>query len=223
MIDRHCEALLLDYAAGTLDPAQEMIVAAYLTLSPDARRFVAACEEIGGAMIAADCDPMDLSPGCLDTLLAKIDCMEALCAEIAPPVGCGIECCQPIPQSIARLFPAENGRPKWRSAFAGKRRGGLRFVAGRVDGASGPVRMIHADPGFVMPHHVHHGLEITLILDGAVEDEYGRYVRGDLFIMEEGSSHEQIADRDAGCLCFSVNTGHIRFPGLLNRLLNRIF
>ena len=219
MIDRNCEALLLDYAAGTLDPAEEMIVAAHLTLSPDSRRFVAACEAIGGAMVAQDCDPAELSPGCLDSLLAKIDCLEVLCEERAAPAGCCIECCDPIPAPIARLFPEEGRhRLKWKRAFDG-----MRFVAGRVEGSDGRIRLIRADPGFIMPRHVHRGLEITLVLDGAIEDESGRYVRGDLFVMEDGSSHEQVADRDAGCLCFAVNAGSVRFPGILSRLLGRFF
>lgn len=215
MIDRSCEALLLDYAAGALDPAQEMIVAAYLTLSPDARRFVAACEAIGGAMMTQDCEPSALSPGCLESLLAKIDCMETVCHEQAAPIGCAIDCCEPIPQSLARLFP-EPGRIKWKRAF-----GGMEWAGCRMQGSSGTMRMIRADPGFVMPRHIHGGLEITLILDGAIEDEHGRYVRGDLFVMEVGSSHEQIADRDAGCLCCAVSTGKTRFPGLLQRVLQR--
>ncbi len=216
MTERNCEALLLDYAAGSLDPALEMIIAAHLTLSPAARRYVAACEAVGGSMMSEDCNPASLSAGCLESMLAKIDCLEAACAEIEDCPDCCVECCEPIPQPIARLFPAEERHTlKWKHAL-----GGMHWVSRRIDGASGNIRMIRADPGFVMPHHMHRGMEITLVLDGAIEDDTGRYVRGDLFIMEAGSHHEQIADRDAGCLCFSVNTLPIRFTGFFTRFLN---
>jgi len=214
IIDKDCEALLLDYAAGSLDRAHGLIIASYLTLSPEGRRFVANCEAIGGAMMEHLCEPVSLSAGCLESVLQKIDCDSAACDEIEACVASCIECCDPLPQPLSRLLPAEQP-PKWKRAF-----GGLEWVDLKLDGCSSRAQLVRCTPGFATPHHTHPGTEITLVLDGALEDHTGRYVRGNLLVMGCDTAHNPVADRDAGCLCLTVTTHPVRFTGTLTRIIS---
>lgn len=208
------ETLLMDYAAGTLDTAHNLIIASYLTFSPEARRHVEEYEDIGGAMMSHLCECAEMSNTCLESVLAKLDSLPPECAEEAKCLESCVKNCSPLPQPIAQSLPADH-IPEWHRAF-----GGMEWTTLAFPDGSGEVRVIRCAPGFVMPRHMHLGPEITLVLDGAYEDETGRYVRGDLTVMEDRSVHEPLADVRAGCLLICLNPSPIRFTGLFQRLFN---
>lgn len=215
-VHHHCEAILLDYAAGSLDADCTLLVASYLTLSPAARHFVAGCEEIGGALIEHLCDPAELSEGCLDAILQKIDCNStAKCAEIEACIQSCLQSSTPLPRPLVRHLATET-KPHWRHFF----RGMEWLDIGTATGQEKSAKILRCQPGFTLPHHTHQGMEITLILDGAMEDETGRYERGDLSIMDSGTAHTPRADCKDGCLCLSITAEPIRFTGFLTRFLN---
>lgn len=216
-----CEQLLLDYAAGTLDEAHSLVVAAYLTLSPAGRRYVDECEALGGALIEHLCDPVAVSAGCRDSLLAQISCAEGEGAEMR--VACcnetGFSCAAPLPAPLARLLPPGMAEKlRWK----GTPGGGLRWMEIPVPACGSRVRMIRLAPGFTMPHHRHTGTEIMLVLEGAFADGGDYFTRGDLVMMDEGCAHQTVADAEAGCLCVSVTGGEIRFTGFLSKLLHSL-
>lgn len=213
-VDAH-DALLLDYAAGTLDSAHALVIAAYLTLSPEARRVVSACETLGGVLIEEMCDGATMSETCLEKLMAQIDHLEQTspCAAVC----CGSSCVKtaaPLPQPVMDLLPA-GMVPRWKRAM-----GGVVWIDIPVEDSARPVTLMRYSPGFVMPHHTHRDTEITLILEGALEDEHGRYVRGDLVIMDPGTGHTPIADREDGCLCFTLTLQPVKFDALILRWTN---
>jgi putative transcriptional regulator len=206
----------LDYANGTIDPASALIVASWLTLSPPARALLRECEALSGAMLETLCDPCAISDDALDHLLARIDQSaehDNPCTT-SPCTSCAIESRNPLPAPLARLFPAGKA-PAWKKAF-----GGLRWIDLDIPYSDATVQMISAPPALAIPEHAHKGPELTLILEGALEDATGRYTRGDLIIMEDNTQHTPVADRDEGCLCFSVCANPIRFTGPFMRLIN---
>ncbi len=214
----NCEALLLEYAAGTLDDAHTLIVSAYLTLSPEGRRYVADCERLGGALVAHLCDPVDVSPACLERLLEKIDCAPPACTEkkICSNATC-IPCEDLLPAPLAGLLPPEMGdKLVWKRSFSGLRR--LDLLPAEC---ASQAQLMHCSPGFRFPRHHHNGMEITLVLEGSFSDGQGHYRRGDLLIAEDGTTHAPVADAKTGCLCFCVTTHPIRFSGFFARLRNR--
>ncbi|MDB5490796.1 MAG: anti-sigma factor [Micavibrio sp.] len=213
------ETLLMDYAAGTLDTAHNVIIASYLTFSPEARRYVAAYEDIGGAMMSHLCECAEMSNTCLEAVLAKLDSLPSECAEKAECVESCVKNCSPLPQPIAQSLPADH-HPEWRRAFQNRPGGGMEWTTLKFPDGSGEVRVIRCTPGFALPRHTHLGPEITLVLDGSYEDDTGRYVRGDLTVMEDRSEHEPLADVKAGCLLICLNPHPIRFTGLFQRLFN---
>lgn len=213
--DCNCEALLLEYAAGTLDDAHMLMMATYLTLSPEGRRYVRDCELLGGALMAHVCDPVDIGSACLEQLLEKIEYAEAPCAERK---SCCNQTCIPcddiLPAPLAGLLPPDMAEILvWKRAF-----GGLSWIEIPLPGCSSHAQLMRCAPGFTIPRHRHRGPEITLVLEGALSDAHGRYTRGDMMIAGDGTAHRPIADATTGCLCFCVTTHPVRFSGFLARL-----
>lgn len=216
MLSRNAEALLMEYAAGSLDHAHRVIVTAYLTLSPAARRFVGECEKIGGALMEAECGEAQLSSGCLDAVLAKIDCGEIPCSEVSATISSAIANSQPVPQCIARLLPG-SAEPDWRRFSHG-----LHWIVMELDDTSSSLHLMKFEPNAVFARHRHRGPEITLVLEGTLRDESGRYSRGDLLVMETGTTHTPMAE-EAGCVCFTVTARQTRYTDFWTRLFRPHF
>lgn len=64
-------------------------------------------------------------------------------------------------------------------------------------------------PGATVPAHRHEGYEHILVLDGAQEDERGRYPAGTLIVNEPGTQH-QVSSPD-GCLVLVIWEKRITF------------
>jgi putative transcriptional regulator len=218
MMNKNREILLMDYAAGTLDTAHSILVASYLTLSPEGRRYVSECEALGGALMEHMCECAEMSNTCLDAVLAKIEkTPEEICTESSECIRSCIQGCAPLPQPLSRFLPANAAKPqKWCRASGGMEWIDLAFEDGRSR-----TKIIRCQPGYSLPHHTHRGTEITLVLDGAFEDITGRYQRGDLIIMEAETEHRPVADKRAGCLLISVAEAPMRFTGKFTRFLNQ--
>ena len=77
---------------------------------------------------------------------------------------------------------------------------------------------MYMKPGSQAPRHKHHGLEVTLVLDGTFHDELGEYNPGD-FILRRGNE-VHTPQSDEGCLCFSVLDSPLIFTSGFSRLLN---
>ena len=69
-----------------------------------------------------------------------------------------------------------------------------------------------------MPDHGHRGLELTLVLQGAFQDEDGYFARGDIEIASEEISHVPVADISEDCICLAVTDAPLKFKGLIPRL-----
>lgn len=211
----------MDYAAGSLDPGFCLLIATYMTLSPRARAVVAECEVLGGVMLDQMCEPVSVSEECLARVLNSIDCgtedccVRAASLDIQRSASSIVQTVNSLPAPLAGLFAPSDARPKWRHAP-----GGFSWIDLPVAGARTQVQLLRAAPGTAIPHHGHSGLEVSLILDGAMEDEAGRYSRGHLAIQDRTTTHKPSADRESGCLCLIVSEGPMRFTGTLTRLLN---
>ena len=72
--------------------------------------------------------------------------------------------------------------------------------------------------------------EYTVVLQGGFTDVTGNYGPGDLQVMEDGMSHNPVADPGEDCINLAVTTGPLKFESLLQkiaapavRLLKRFF
>lgn len=206
------ETLLLGYAAGILDQAQNLIVSAHLSYKDSAKRFVHSCECIGGALIEQECAPEDMSAGSLQTVLDLLDehphdiSHANPCAELT---GFKFEIPAPLKTPLA-----EQTKSKWKSIYRG-----IKGYDLFLDCKKSAVRLIEIAPGYKSPPHTHNGTEITLVLDGAFSDETGEYTVGDLVVTDETFEHTPVANKLQGCTCLIVNTAPIRMTGI-HSLLN---
>lgn len=205
------EILLMEYAAGALDEASALLAASYVTVCPDARRYVKDCERFGGALME-ECDPVAMFGASLKTVLGRLDDSQA--APACPPAASGVCGGQKVPQPVAAHVSACGQQAKWRAI-----RPGLRYCRLPVSDGRHAAMLVRLAPGTKAPRHRHCGDELTLVLEGGYADEYGHYRAGDLVIAEDGTAHTPVADR-AGCTCIVVTETPIRFTGSIYAVLN---
>ena len=194
------EALLLAYVAGALDAAQSLIVAAHAALSVTARSRIAQLEALGGTLLCQGCEPQGMSAGALDKVLAKLEgCCEDEHAQ---------HCCHSFPDNIKlprtlnRTIHDTIGTPQWQNYLPG-----FQVFDLPLECPQSQVRFLKAEPGRQAPAHVHDGMEITLLLDGAYGDENGHYGCGDLIVMDQADgAHAPVACREQGCICMVVSS-----------------
>ena len=210
VISENYTALLMDYAAGSLDEAQSMIVATHLTLSPDSRKFVEVCESVGGGLMD-DCAPAEMSANSLDDVLGKLNNTIHVQTTHTP---CKMLDDMQIPRPLQSYIKDKEDLP-WKKIFSG-----LYSYDLKVPSQYSKARMLKIDPGTKTPQHSHGGIEITLMLDGAAYDETGSYKRGDMIVMDERVTHQPVADEKLGCVCLVVNTDPMKFTSWPGRLIN---
>ncbi len=201
------ETLLLGYAAGILDQAQDLIVSAHIALSPQAKSFVRECEAIGGAMLEHECDPVALRNGSLESVLHRLDDRyedenKQACVSCAFPERVD------LPEPLDMVVAMQRSKPSWKVVFPGLHAYDLELTCNRSS-----ARFLKVDPSARAPHHSHAGTEITLVLKGAFADDTGDYRRGDLIVADERFEHAPAACPENGCVCLIVSTAPIRLKG----------
>ena len=198
--------LLLGYASGSLDQAQNLVVATHLTYSPKARSFVDRCEAIGGSLIENMCEPVSMNENALESVLGQLDAPKALAQDLkCPGLGFGV----PTPLK-SRLQDCEID---WHTVFPGMAAYDIQLECDKSK-----ARFMKAKPGLKSPHHHHRGIEITLVMDGAFEDETGAYSVGDMIVTDENTDHTPVACEKMGCTCLVVTSAPIKLTGIASLL-----
>lgn len=195
---------MLAYAAGTLSPAQRVVVETHLALCPQSRAWAGRLEDIGGLLVEG-LTPVEMSPDALDLVFARID---AAPAETQPAVLDAEIASFPQPLHRYEMTP-------WRKAGRGTL---IRRVLTPEDGDH-RVIMFKIDPGRKMLQHTHSGQELTCVIAGSYSDEGGRYGPGDFEEAGSELSHRPVIDSDVPCICVVSLTGKVKFEGLIGRLL----
>ncbi len=215
IIKEQTEILLMEYAAGTLDEACSLLVASYITLCPEARRYVGDCEAMGGALIEGDCPPVAMERGSLQAVLGRLD-EPPQC----PPKPCAtISFCQKtsLPAPLAGHLNARHSAARWHILSPG-----VRYCSIPVQDSTHEAVLMRLAPGARTPRHRHGGVEMTLVLQGGYHDEYGAYDAGDLVIADETTEHQPVATEE-GCMCVSVTSAPVRFSSRTLNLLQLLF
>ena len=211
--DEQSEILLMEYAAGVLDDTCSLLVASYITLSPKARRYVRYCESLGGKLMEKDCAPVAMERS---SLHAVLDRLETMCPENAPPPSKmpDLWAQYRLPAPLASYLRDHHQNGKWHYFSPGFHYYRLGNCAGKND-----MTLVRLAPGARIARHTHRGTELTLILEGGYEDEYGRYQAGELIITDETITHQPVATPE-GCLSITVSNAPPRYTGALYSLLN---
>lgn len=200
-----CDALLLDYATGTLDEGRAILVATHIQYCPSCRRRLRMLEAVGGALLESL--PPDPIPErlMLDTM-NRLD--EPDPAAPVPPKACASAFPPPLDRRLRTL-----GGVRWRPVSFGIRQMEVADI-----GESGKVRLMRLAPGTGVPHHAHQGTELTLVLSGGFSDRFGRYEPGDIVEADADDDHHPLADDTEGCVCLLATEAPLRFIDLLPRL-----
>lgn len=202
------DALLARYVAGTLPAPAQLLVAAHLEIKPDNRPFVAGLESLAGISL----ERSDAAPFAdRDARLAAVFDAPEPAIPAGPKPGAGI-----FPGVLRDFvgFGAED--VPWRTKMPGFRECDL----GEIDGCN--LSLFWIKPGRKIPAHTHEGFELSLVLDGAFSDIYGRYGRGDISIADDTVDHRPIAESERPCIGMAVTDGPLRLTGPLRQRLGDI-
>ncbi len=205
--ERPIDELLAGYAAGTLSPPLQSLVAAHLCLKPDNRGFVAAMEAMCSRAIE------ETHPCAIRDRDAKLAAIFSDGGEPAPARS--DTPCTILPPPLKSLLKRGISEVPWKTRLPGIKE----FkVSGQSDAES---TLYWIRPGRVMPSHTHDGSEVTLVLRGGFSDSTGHYRRGDIAVADSDLDHHPRADEDEDCICFAVIDAPLRLTGPVGRLFQR--
>lgn len=223
------DELLFDYAAGNLGEGWSLAIATHLSLCPACRRAVADLEAVGGALLET-VPPATVASSVVkdfDALMMKIfeegeekdhsahvDRGVRETCNIARSGGADRFQSYVLPQPLRGYLGCDIDGIEWKSLG----RGASQCVIG-LHGAGATARMLKIPAGKPVPEHTHRGLELTLVLRGAFEDETGVYGPGDLEQADDSLSHRPHAMPGEDCICLAVTDAPLRFKGLAARLV----
>lgn len=201
--------LLARYVAGSLSPAAALVVESHLSLCDecaDAERDTLAL----GGLLLERLSPSELDARLFERTLARLD--EKRPAVIAKP--------KPrTTQDLGIRLPA----PIAERATSGWRWMGPGMAYARLDVPEDPrtnLVLLKIAAGRRMPTHGHSGEELTLVLQGAFEDEHGRCGAGDLAEEDDDTHHTPVVTGGETCICLASIEGRLRPHGLIGRLVS---
>lgn len=197
---------MASYVSGNLPHAYALVLATHISMCDSCKASYVAHTSLGGALLETGTG-QEITPG----LRARVlNMLNASPTEISPIRGSGIF---PAP-----LMQAMNGLPpRWQPLGGGIRQSLLCREAG------GTARLLYIPAGEAVPEHGHGGLELTLVLQGAFQDETGHFGVGDVEIADGDLDHQPIATGEAPCICLAATDEPLSFKSLLPRLLQPVF
>ncbi len=219
------DELLLDYAAGTLPEAVALFVTAHLTLCPECRARVKRLEALGGGLLET-MEPTAAESGSFDALMARIEAGEPdICANdtrsASEETSETSETSEKTPPSLPRALQHYVGGDveaiNWQPIGLGV------AIADLVIDRSGlRAFMLKVPGGRKVPKHTHCGNEYVMVLEGAFNDEFGHFGRGDIEIADGEVEHQPIAEPGTDCICLAVTDAPLRITGPFGWLFNRM-
>lgn len=198
------EPMLTAYAAGSLAHPFALLVAAHVSLCDECRAGLGAHEAVGGALLE-DQPQAAVSATMKAAVLDQLDDVSAV--ETEPAYQRSGVYPGPVMQALT------GKPPRWKPVG-----GGVRQTLLHADN-DGSTRLLYIPPGKAVPDHGHNGIELTLVLQGAFNDETGRFGVGDLEVADASLEHTPIAEPGAPCICLAATDAPLRFNSLIPRLL----
>ncbi len=211
------QALMLAYASGALDEAETLIVSAHINLSEKGQKAASFYEAMGGVTLEKFCEPVQMSKGSMQYVMDRLDALDQEAQDKkALDCDCAILKDLSIPDCLSAAVMGQKKPPSWKKYLPGVEGFELKMGCKR---SNSKARFMRFEPAYTSPHHSHAGREITLVLDGAFDDETGRYGRGDLLVIDnEEQHHTPKACPENGCVCMVVTNAPIRLKGIASLL-----
>ncbi len=198
--------LMMAYSAGTLPEAFNLIVASHLSLCDSCRAEAESYDAVGGSLLETSATA-GLDASCLSRVFDMI-----VAEPEAPKPARPLPADAVLPGPLAAYVGGRLTDVKWSPVGMGVKQSILRTSP------EATARLLYIPAGTAVPDHGHRGMELTLVLKGAFEDDDGRFARGDIEIATEETDHMPVADISEDCICLAVTDAPLRFKGLLPRL-----
>ena len=206
------DALIIDYANGALSKPLEVLMETHMAMSPKSARAFRMMVQIGGVLLE-DSEPVSMSEGSWDKIMAEINSAEIISAEeLSEKREAKTDF---LPRPLAEYIPSLDDNANWKRISRGLSEHVIDF--GTTVGKASIYRIA---PGVAVPSHSHQGSEVTLVLSGGFTDETGTFGPGDIAIQQNGAVHKPVADDDGECIVFAVNEGGIQLTGPIGMVLN---
>ncbi|WP_221974937.1 ChrR family anti-sigma-E factor [Rhizobium leguminosarum] len=200
------DALMAHYVAGSLPEPARVLVQSHLEMKPDNRSLVNSLDLLAG-------EALENAP---EVAITDRDGRLAAIFSSASPVTAPQTAARPenalFPQALRNLLGFEAEDVPWRGRLPGFREYSL-----DMDGCE--VSLMWIRPGRALPAHTHKGMELILILDGAFNDERGRFGPGDISIADETVDHRPVAEMDRPCIAFAVSDGPVKLTGSFRQMI----
>jgi len=202
------DAILMAYSAGTLPEAFNLMVAAHLSLCDECRARAEAFDTLGGEVLDSGAVE-ELSESALDATLALIDGGPVAPIKLPERAG-GV-----FPQPLQNYVGGDLDEVRWKSVGMGVKQAIL------PTSKEATARLLFIPAGMAMPDHGHHGTEMTMVLQGAFQDEDEYFARGDVEIADSDLHHTPVADIHEDCICLTVTDAPLQFDRLIPKIAQR--
>ena len=202
--------ILMGYAAGTLPEAFNLMVAAHLSLCDTCRAQAESFDAVGGEVLNTEPDKdVTLESGSLAATMALI--AGGAPEEIRLPRRAGAV----LPGPLQVYVGGDLDAIQWRAVGMGVKQAIL------PPSKDASARLLFIPAGAAMPDHGHKGTEMTMVLQGAFQDEDDYFARGDVEIADSDLHHTPVADIHEDCICLAVTDAPLQFDGLLPKIVQR--
>lgn len=200
------DGLMAEFVAGTLPAPLRVMMASHLDMNQSNRDWIANLEAMAGLEL------MSLEPAPLSDPKAMLDTIFSSDSE--PTIEMSLASEDGTPASLKDFIGSTISNIPWKkNRFAGFEEVKL----GEFDGCKATLFRLQAGQG--VPHHTHHGTEMTLVLKGGFSDGTGHYVKGEIVVADGTVDHRPVADDDGECICFAVTDAPLRLTGPLGRFV----
>ena len=202
------EAVMASYVAGTLPHAFSLVVASHISLCDECRARLDAFDSIGGAVLEDQSETAELAD---DSFAATM----ALIAGTAPEAPAPVRAPGILPEPLQDYVGGDVDQIRWRPVGMGVKQA----ILPTSKGAS--ARLLFIPAGAAMPDHGHNGIEMTMVLQGAFQDDDEYFARGDVEFADADLHHTPVADIHEDCICLAVTDAPLRFQGILPKIVQK--
>ena len=196
---------LASFAAGRLDEAMAVVIAAHLEMCAECAAEVDALEAVGGAFLE-DVAPVPMSDDALESVLARAGAPVAPAQTDGPPR---------LQSALSQYIEGDLDNVPWKWIAPGVHQHVMKAQGYR----DGVLRLVKFEPGKGVPMHSHAGDELTLLMRGAYHDGLGEWRAGDIADLDRDQTHEPIAIGEEPCICLIATSAPLEFKTMLGKAL----
>lgn len=186
------EALLIDYSAGSLDAASELVIGAHVGSCAACARDVSLLDKVGGALL----DDLPPAPTALDALATALARIERP-APVASPGAAQRTDWIRVPSAV---LEAATKRRRWAAP-------GVWIAPVTGDRRGKRAYLLRIAKGMSVPRHTHRGDEMVVVLKGVYVDGGVSHHPGDFAENAVELVHKPEATMDGECICLIAADG----------------